>query len=163
MGTEVAIGLPTHARSVPVLFGCVPWCSIEGLLTTGLCPACYLSMFWLTTTTTQYKLQYVHTVYAQVLLGKDHQRGMQRVTTTSAGWVFVLVCASALAFILYPLSFSCWNEKYHQRKLLKVRGTGHQHPSAQIGVGCSNNTTCTWAQLWHKCPCASCMFCCILL
>ena len=42
---------------------------------------------------------------------------------------------------------SRWNEKHHQRKLLKVRGTGHQHPSAQVGVGCGNNTTCTWAQL----------------
>ena len=28
------------------------------------------------------------------------------------------------------------NEKPHQHKLLKVRGTGHQHPSAQVGCWC---------------------------
>ena len=42
---------------------------------------------------------------------------------------------------------SFWNEKHHQHKLLKVRGTGHQHPSVQFGAGCSNNTAYTWAQL----------------
>ena len=30
---------------------------------------------------------------------------------------------------------------------LKVRGNEHQHPLVQVGAGCSNNTTCTWAQL----------------
>ena len=30
---------------------------------------------------------------------------------------------------------------------LQVRGNGCQHLLVQVGVGCSNNTTCTWAQL----------------
>ena len=34
---------------------------------------------------------------------------------------------------------SCWNEKHHQRKLLKVRGTGHQHPLTHVGAKCSEN------------------------
>ena len=68
-----------------------------------------------TTTTTQCKL-----VYAQVVLGK---RPPAQVAEGNHLKCRVSVCAS------------CWNEKHHQRKLLKVRGTGHQHPSAQVGAG----------------------------
>ena len=39
----------------------------------------------------------------------------------------------------YLIKILCILEKCHQRKLLKVGGTGHQHPSAQVGAGCSNN------------------------
>ena len=73
-----------------------------------------------TTTTTQCKL-----LYAQVVLGK---RPPAQVAEGNHHKCRVSVCAS------------CWNEKHHQRKLLKVRGTGHQHPSAQVGVGAA--TTC---------------------
>ena len=68
-----------------------------------------------TTTTTQCKL-----LYAQVVLGK---RPPAQVAEGNHHKCRVSVCAS------------CWNEKHHQRKLLKVRGTGHQHPSAQVGAG----------------------------
>ena len=73
-----------------------------------------------TTTTTQCKL-----VYAQVVLGK---RPPAQVAEGNHHKCRVSVCAS------------CWNEKHHQHKLLKVRGTGHQHPSAQVGAGAA--TTC---------------------
>ena len=73
-----------------------------------------------TTTTTQCKL-----LYAQVVLGK---RPPAQVAEGNHHKCRVCVCAS------------CWNEKHHQRKLLKVRGTGHQHPSAQVGAGAA--TTC---------------------
>ena len=73
-----------------------------------------------TTTTTQCKL-----LYAQVVLGK---RPPAQVAEGNHHKCRVSVCAS------------CWNEKHHQRKLLKVRGTGHQHPSVQVGAGAA--TTC---------------------
>ena len=73
-----------------------------------------------TTTTTQCKL-----VYAQVVLEK---RPPAQVAEGNHRKCRVSVCAS------------CWNEKHHQRKLLQVRGTGHQHPTAQVGAGAA--TTC---------------------
>ena len=102
----------------------------------------------------QCKLQYGHAVNAQVLLRKrPPAQGNHNKCRLS-------VCAS------------CWNEKHHQSTLLKVRGTGHQHPSAQVGAGGSNNTTCTWAQLrsmqvpmhkwWYICVCGRYMWQCWL-
>ena len=54
---------------------------------------------------------------------------------------------------------SCWDEKHHQRKFLKVRGTRHKHPLAQIGAGCSNNMQLAHRHNYEawKCPCASSM------
>ena len=62
-----------------------------------------------TTTATQCKLQYVHAVYAQVVLGK---RPPAQVAEGNHHKCRLSVCVS------------CWNEKHHQRKLLKVRGQG---------------------------------------
>ena len=87
----------------------------------------YICIYIYIYTTTQCKL-----LYAQVVPGK---RPPAQVAEGNHHKCKQSVCAS------------CWNEKHHQRKLLKVRGTGHQHPSAQVGAGCSNNATCTWAQL----------------
>ena len=112
-------------------------CLLPHLHTTSITRSTYHNHTYSTTTTTQCKL-----LYAQVVLGK---RPPAQVAEGNHHKCLQSVCAS------------CWNEKHHQCKLLKVRETGHQHPSAQVGAGCSNNATCTWAQLRCKCPCASCI------
>ena len=86
-----------------------------------------------TTTTTQCKLLHV-----QVVLGK---RPLAEVAEGNHHNCRVSVCAS------------CWNEKHYQHKLLKVRGTGHQHPSAQVGAGAA--TTCNLhTSTYMHCGCA---------
>ena len=92
----------------------------------------YILHIYMYTTATQCNLQYVYAVYVQVLLGKRPPAQVAEGNHHKCRWS---VCTS------------CWNEKHHQCKLLKVRGTGHQHPLAHVGAGCSNNATCTWAQL----------------
>ena len=73
-----------------------------------------------TTTTTNTNTTQCKLLYAQVVLEK---RPPAQVAEGNHHKCRVSVCAS------------CWNEKHHQRKLLKVRGTGHQHPSVQVGAG----------------------------
>ena len=97
--------------SAGFLANCLP----PHLYTTSITTCTDHNHIYTTTTTTQCKL-----VYAQVVLGK---RPPAQVAEGNHHKCRVSVCAS------------CWNEKHHQRKLLKVRGTGHQHPSAQVGAG----------------------------
>ena len=114
-------------------------CLLPHLHTTSITRCTYHNhTYSTTTTTTQCKL-----LYAQVVCGK---RPPAQVAEGNHHKCRVSVCAS------------CWNEKHHQRKLLKVRGTGHQHPSAQVGAGAA--TTCNLhmgTTMMHECPCASCM------
>ena len=91
-----------------------------------------------TTTTTQCKL-----LYARVVLGKDHQRKLQRVTTTNAGRVFALVAGikTPPAQVAKsqgdraPASIGAsWNGMQQQRNL--HMGTTTMHVSAHVQVAC---------------------------
>ena len=113
------------AQESPLKAGFYANCLPPHLHATSITTCTYHNHIYSTTTTTTTTTTQCKLLYAQVVLGK---RPPAQVAEGNHHKCRVSVCAS------------CWNEKHHQRKLLKVRGTGHQHPSAQVGAGAA--TTC---------------------